>query len=292
MKPCTAGTARLPKRPSLRKNVLLSALTSRMIGSDGFVPRVLTPRVFNLVVAPRFLGREGDLQVADKAQAEELPPLLDYLERVMPDSGYLVDDRLTLADIADPLRNFARWRCERRGIDVNANYRANLGNDVKFNAGVIYVHGLKSSNYENPALPDFENRILGELGDPVDEARLDLDLTRGPFTIGYRGRYIGPQYLGAYENFNALPSACTAAGCPPVNLDASDIQKYPAITYHDLRVEANIKGPMLTKALKIYLGVDNIFDKHPPLGSTATGAGSAIYDIRGRNFYAGFKANF
>jgi len=28
--------------------------------------------------------------------------------------------RVTLADIADPLRNFARWRCERRGIDVRA----------------------------------------------------------------------------------------------------------------------------------------------------------------------------
>jgi 2-polyprenyl-3-methyl-5-hydroxy-6-metoxy-1,4-benzoquinol methylase len=26
--------------------------------------------------------------------------------------------RVTLADIADPLRNFARWRCERRGISV------------------------------------------------------------------------------------------------------------------------------------------------------------------------------
>ncbi|MEO5898226.1 MAG: class I SAM-dependent methyltransferase [Vicinamibacterales bacterium] len=26
--------------------------------------------------------------------------------------------RVTLADVADPLRNFAKWRCERRGIDV------------------------------------------------------------------------------------------------------------------------------------------------------------------------------
>jgi glutathione S-transferase len=55
---------------------------------------------FNRVVAPRFLGREGDLAAADKAEAEELPPLLDYIERVMPPSGHLVDDRLTLADLA------------------------------------------------------------------------------------------------------------------------------------------------------------------------------------------------
>jgi glutathione S-transferase len=55
---------------------------------------------FNRIVAPRFLKREGDLEVAAKAECDELPPLLDYLERVMPESGFLVEDRLTLADIA------------------------------------------------------------------------------------------------------------------------------------------------------------------------------------------------
>ncbi len=55
---------------------------------------------FNRIVAPRFLKREGDLAAADKAQCEELPPLLNYLERVIPRSGLLVEDRLTLADLA------------------------------------------------------------------------------------------------------------------------------------------------------------------------------------------------
>ena len=55
---------------------------------------------FNRLVAPRFLGRPGDLAVADAAEKDELPPILDYLERVIPDSGFLVEDRLTLADVA------------------------------------------------------------------------------------------------------------------------------------------------------------------------------------------------
>jgi glutathione S-transferase len=55
---------------------------------------------FNRVVAPLFLKREGDLALAEAAQCDELPPLLDYLERVLPESGWLVEDRLTLADIA------------------------------------------------------------------------------------------------------------------------------------------------------------------------------------------------
>ena len=63
---------------------------------------------FNRVVAPRFLKREGDLAVAEKAEREELPPFLDYLERVIPESGFLVEDRLTLADlsVASPFANF------------------------------------------------------------------------------------------------------------------------------------------------------------------------------------------
>lgn len=68
---------------------------------------------FNRMVAPRFLGQPGDEEVAAKAECEELPPLLDYLEKVIPESGFLVEDRLTLADIAvaSPFANF-------RHIDV------------------------------------------------------------------------------------------------------------------------------------------------------------------------------
>jgi glutathione S-transferase len=63
---------------------------------------------FNRIVAPKFLGREGDLAAADAAEADELPPLLDYLEGVLPGSGFLVEDRITLADIAvaSPFANF------------------------------------------------------------------------------------------------------------------------------------------------------------------------------------------
>lgn len=56
---------------------------------------------FNRIVAPRFMGREGDEATATAAERDELPPVLDYLERIVPDAGgFLVGDRLILADIA------------------------------------------------------------------------------------------------------------------------------------------------------------------------------------------------
>ena len=64
---------------------------------------------FNLIVAPKFLGRPGDEEAALQAEINDLPPVLDYLEKVAPTGeGYLVGDALTLADIAvaGPFANF------------------------------------------------------------------------------------------------------------------------------------------------------------------------------------------
>lgn len=56
---------------------------------------------FNRIVAPRFLGRPCDEDAVQAAERDELPPVFDYLERVVPGGGgYLVGDMLTIADIA------------------------------------------------------------------------------------------------------------------------------------------------------------------------------------------------
>lgn len=85
----------------------------RVIWFDEFADTILmacgAKMFFNRVVAPRFLGIEGNLGAADAAERDELPPLLDYLETVVSEEGgYLVGDALTLADIAvaSPFANF------------------------------------------------------------------------------------------------------------------------------------------------------------------------------------------
>ena len=56
---------------------------------------------FNRVVAPKFMGRPGNLELAATAERDELPPILEYLEGVVPSGdGFLVGESLTLADIA------------------------------------------------------------------------------------------------------------------------------------------------------------------------------------------------
>ena len=76
--------------------------------ADTIMFSAAAPIFFNRVVA-KLMGMAGDLAAADKAEAETLPPVLDYLESVIPASGFLVEDRMTLADIAvaSPFANFA-----------------------------------------------------------------------------------------------------------------------------------------------------------------------------------------
>jgi len=98
---------------------------------------------FNRIVSPRFLGQPGDLVTADKAEAEELPPILAWLEGQIPASGFLVGDRLTLADlaVASPFVNL-----EHCGVTVDT---------VRYPKLAAYVAGIL-------ARPSFARMVAGE----------------------------------------------------------------------------------------------------------------------------------
>ncbi|HUQ12678.1 MAG TPA: TonB-dependent receptor [Novosphingobium sp.] len=194
-------------------------------------------------------------------------------------AGRLLNNSLIVAPL-----NFASR--EREGIDVNASYRTNLTENFDLTTSLIYTHNLKISNFQDVTNPDFENRVLSELGDPKDEFRWDVDLGSGPFTLGYRMRYIGPQYVTTYEDLFSLN------GLPPANIDFATERKYKAVFYHDLRFDVDVNEEGTGPKLNFYFGVENLLNRHPPLGLTGTGAGSAIYDFRGRSFFAGAKARF
>ncbi len=93
----------IPEEPKARaRTIYWDEFADTMLAACG------NKMFFNRIVAPRFLGQEGDEAIAAKAEAEELPPLLDYLERCVPESGFLIEDRITLADlaVASPFVNF------------------------------------------------------------------------------------------------------------------------------------------------------------------------------------------
>lgn len=181
--------------------------------------------------------------------------------------------------------NFASLK--RRGIDVQMNYNHSIGENANLNLRAYYTHQLKNSNYTDPTDPGFETRILGQLGDPKDEVNANADLTFGQFTVGYGLHYIGPMLTTAYANLYPIN------GNPPQNADAISITHYPEVLYHNIRFAVQLGSTATNrKGFEFYIGIDNFTNKRPPLGSTATGSGSAIYEVLGRQYYSGIRMTF
>jgi outer membrane receptor protein involved in Fe transport len=181
--------------------------------------------------------------------------------------------------------NFAALK--RRGIDVQVTYNHKFNADTRLNLRAYYTHQLRNSNFTNPTDALFESRLLDQLGDPKDEAVLNADLTVGKFTFGYGAHYVGKMLNTAYANIYSIN------GNPPANADAVDILYFPNVLYHNVRFSVQLGSTAENrKGFQWFFGVDNLADKHPPLGSSAVGSGSAIYDIRGRTYFSGFRATF
>ena len=69
---------------------------------------------FNRVVGPLFMKQPGDEAMAVEGETKDLPPLLAYLEGVVPEPGqFLVGNSLSIADIsvAAMFVNFDHARC-------------------------------------------------------------------------------------------------------------------------------------------------------------------------------------
>ena len=182
--------------------------------------------------------------------------------------------------------NYARRNA--RGIDVEAAYVHEIGGLGRLGSRLVYTHALARNDYLDPTNPGRADQVLSELGDPRNAFNLSFDLSRGPLTLGYELRYIGGMALDAAENY------LTVQDRPPQNSDFANRFRYPSVMYHDVRAGYNF-----TDSLNAYVGIDNLTNKEPPLGligstsaTSPTTAQSAIYNVRGRFFFAGGKYKF
>ena len=186
--------------------------------------------------------------------------------------------RILEDSLRDVLLNYAKLKV--RGIDFDLGYRRDFG-VVGVIAHLYYTRVMQNDQFLDPTDPSFADQLLLELNNPQDRFTFDLDVKHGAITFGYEMRYIGHMVVNDYEDFFSVQ------GRPPQNADYSAQRFYPAITYHDIRLTADIGN-----GSEFYLGCDNVMNQLPPNGLTGVGAGSAVYSNVGRFFYAGIKGKF
>lgn len=175
--------------------------------------------------------------------------------------------------------NFAKLKA--RGLDVEVSYRGQIGKIGLLNSSLTYTHVFELTNFVDPTDPTREDRVLSELGDPKDAFNWNTSLQHGVFTFGYQMRYVGKMVLNVAEDIYSVNDE------PPQNEDYFVKKFYPTRWYHDIRASIDVN-----KDYNFYAGIDNLTDTKPPFNASGIGGGSAIYDARGRFFYAGFVAKF
>ncbi|KQV57895.1 TonB-dependent receptor [Caulobacter sp. Root343] len=179
-----------------------------------------------------------------------------------------------------------------RGLDFAASYAHDLPELFGRNMGRLGLNfaGTKTNRYEVQILPGLapyrcDGHFGVTCGQPIPEwrHRLVADWTsRGGVNLSTTWRYIG-----GTTNDKSSPSIYLAGVYQPYDL------KMPSVSYVDFAASANV-----TDKVTVRLGVNNAFDKDPPLtastgGQTSNGAFFAgMYDSLGRYMFVGATARF
>ncbi len=176
------------------------------------------------------------------------------------------------------------------GVDVEGHWGLDLhdlglpdnAGKVRLQTYVSYVHSLQISGV--PGVPNVD--FAGSIGDTQTAMQADgtsvSDLshpkwkanTMFGYTMGPIGAALHWRYISAMQDLMDGPNS----GDPGV----------PAYSYFDLDVNYQV-----TSQIQLSGGLTNLFNKQPPrVAGAPLLTDAATYDVMGRTYYVGIKANF
>ena len=168
--------------------------------------------------------------------------------------------------------NLAKSR--RVGVDFEVDYRF----DVLGGRAITRLVGTRLLQSREWVFQDFPNEsteYVTYVFDPRYRANLESSFKRGDWALSWTMRYIHHNLRVAPNSYQSNPGSVS----PITN---------GSYTYHNTQI--NYTYP--DSALSVYLGVDNVFDKDPPLNYFGTDAATSFYDSVGRFFYLGATYKF
>jgi outer membrane receptor protein involved in Fe transport len=166
-------------------------------------------------------------------------------------------------------------RIEVAGIDVTARYIAPVaGGKIDTSLDVSYLERFRSTIPQSDGTVAVDDRA-GKSDQPRStfprvKAQASLRYLAANYTLSWKTRFIG--------HSADLPNNAVNGGT------------VPGISYHDLQLGYTLPGGKV----KLAFGVDNVFDKQPPLSAANNPINFDIYtyDVRGRYLYAKVLSRF
>jgi len=174
------------------------------------------------------------------------------------------------------------------GVDINADYRTTIGNNkLKWEFVGTYLDKYVSQPITGGFTYDCAGFYGITCGNPNPKYRFNTNLkltTANDFGFTVRWRYLGGVTV---DTLSADPDLASPGAAPTVD------EKIKAQSYFDLLFALPIKDSMTLR-----IGVNNIFDRDPPIISQASlGGGNGntypgTYDYLGRNVFINLSADF
>ncbi len=186
-------------------------------------------------------------------------------------------------------QNFNIGGAETEGVDLQTNYKMSVGamGSVRMSLNGSYM--LKNNTQPLPGAPTYNCAgLFGHTCQTVAPRWRHIFNTTWAtpwgVDLGANWRYIGKVSL---DNNSTDPSLALAEDGIFNTVNA----RFPAFNYLDLTAKW-----VVSKALEVRAGVNNVLDKDPPLASFDLTSGGvnwySTYDSLGRQLYAAFTAKF
>jgi len=182
-----------------------------------------------------------------------------------------------VAEVINQVENLNELVAE--GIDAAIDYEWEFGfAPGEFDINVIYTHYLENSfTFQGLNGPEEEEQ-LGQIDNPEDEYRAKLGYSIGDFRATWTALYRS----GGVDDLDVAD-------------DAPDYFKAGSQTFHNLYLSYILRDE---PRVRLYGGVNNVFDEIGPLIPSGLDAGSSrnivssLNDTEGREFFAGVSARW
>lgn len=173
------------------------------------------------------------------------------------------------------------------GIDLTMNYKVDVGNwgNLAFNWDTTYTHNNESDQDADGDIDSLDGgSVIGIYQDRNNNwkyrSNLSIRWTKGDFGASLASRF----YSDQVETCGLVPYGFGNLCTDPAN----DINHIGATTYHDMQF--TYKAPWNAK---ISLGINNVFEKDPPLAfSTSNNTFDPNYEVPGRFWYMKYEQKF
>ncbi|MGB9428887.1 MAG: TonB-dependent receptor [Gammaproteobacteria bacterium] len=184
------------------------------------------------------------------------------------------------------------------GLDFGTNYVLTTQSAGTFNfdweTTWVKLYNTVTPNFSNPSQPIIQQLINQQLKGPAYprfKSFLTANWSYGGWQLQWQLQYIGNLIEACSDSFNGTPLSFTNLGLcsyPNYQNNALSTNKIGAATFNNFQASYHLDST----GTKLTFGINNVFNKEPPISHISSGYNTTLYPIPGRFPYISISQTF